>query len=288
MSDLVTTSYILEDVTEPLPRPAPKLATNVLDLFSLKEKVAIITGGARGIGYAVAEAYIQAGATVAIVSQSDKSFEAAHELRAKYPESQVKGYKSDVSSSDSVQLVVSQIVEEFGTVDIFVGNAGIIWTDGGIINPINEKDGVEKWQRLLDVNLSSNYYFARAIGPIFKEKNRGSFIVNASMSGHIANVPNYQTPYNTTKAALRHFASSLAVEWATFNARVNSISPGYVDSGISDVLDQRILKKWLTLIPTGRQGLTQELVGAFLYLASDASTYTTGSDMRIDGGYISV
>jgi sorbose reductase len=107
------------------------------------------------------------------------------------------------------------------------------------------------------------------------------------MSGHIVNVPNYQTCYNVAKAGCLHLGKSLAVEWAGF-ARVNTVSPGYVDSGLSDFLPYETRAKWWSLIPLGREALPQELVGAYLYLASDASTYTTGSDIRIDGGYCSV
>ncbi|KAH3666982.1 hypothetical protein WICMUC_005474 [Wickerhamomyces mucosus] len=281
-------SYILEDYKGDLPHPSPKLSKNIFENFSLKGKVAVITGGSRGIGYAVADAYAQAGADVVIIGHTPKVIEdATNQLKSNYKDSKIASYAVEVSDPKAVDDVVKQIEKEFGTIDILVGNAGIIWTDGGILT-VEKEEGVAKWQKLLDVNLSANYYFAQSVGEIFKKHRKGSFIVTASMSGHIANVPNYQTPYNTTKAALRHFASSLAVEWAPIGARVNSISPGYIDSGISDVLDQRILKKWLTLIPFGRQGLPEELVGAYLYLASDASTYTTGSDIRIDGGYTSV
>ncbi|KAH3679332.1 hypothetical protein WICMUC_001072 [Wickerhamomyces mucosus] len=280
-------SYILEDLNGKLPQPTPKLSKNIFDNFSLKGKVAVITGGTSGIGFAVADTYSQAGADLAIIGHlQDVAQIAAKQLSSQY-NNKVIPYVFDVADSKAVDKAIKQIEQEFGTIDILVGNAGIIWIDGAILN-VEKIEGIVKWQRILDVNLSANYYFAQSVGEIFKKNKKGSFILTASMSGHISNVPNYQTPYNVSKAALKQFASSLAVEWASIGARVNSISPGYIDTGLSDALDKNIINKWLSLIPLGRQGLPQELVGAYLYLASDASTYTTGTDIRIDGGYTSV
>lgn len=286
-NDSVFRSYISDDFKQALPWPAPKLAKSIWDNFSLKGKVAVVTGGARGIGFAVAECYAQAGAEVAIIDyQIELATESAKRLSA---ENGVKSaaYFVDVSSNEAVEECVNLIEKDFGTVDVFVANAGIIWVDGAILNEEKNADGPDKWRRLMDVDLNAVYYCAKAVGRIFKEKQRGSFIITASMSGHIVNVPNYQTAYNVAKAGCIHMGKSLAVEWAGF-ARVNTVSPGYIDSGLSDVLPTEVRAKWWSLIPMGREGLPQELVGAYLYLASDASTYTTGSDIRVDGGYCSV
>lgn len=282
-------SYISDAFKEPLPWPAPQLAKSIWDNFSLRGKVAVITGGARGIGYAVAECYSQAGANVAIIDyQIELATESAKKLSAEY-HTKTAAYFVDVSKDDQVDEAVRQIESDFGTIDIFVANAGIIWIDGGILDEHEDATatGPEKWRHLIDVDLNAVYYCAKSVGRIFKEKMKGSFIITASMSGHIVNVPNYQTCYNVAKAACLHMGKSLAVEWAGF-ARVNTISPGYIDSGLSDVLSTEVRAKWWSLIPMGREGLPQELVGAYLYLASDASTYTTGSDIRVDGGYCSV
>lgn len=280
-------SFISDDFTEPLPWPAPTLANSIWDNFSLKGKVAVITGGARGIGFAVAKCYAQAGANIAIVDfQIELATESAKKLAAEYG---VKcgSYFVDVSKCEAVEEAVQTIESDFGTIDIFVANAGIIWIDGGILNESVKQSGPEKWRRLIDVDLNAVYYCAKAVGAIFKAKGKGSFIITASISGHIANVPNYQTCYNVAKAGCLHLGRSLAVEWAGF-ARVNTVSPGYIDSGLSDALPTEVRAKWWSLIPMGREGLPEELVGAYLYLASDASSYTTGSDIRVDGGYCSV
>ncbi|KAK6455286.1 peroxisomal 2,4 dienoyl-CoA reductase [Scheffersomyces xylosifermentans] len=277
-SSNIITSQINEEVG-PLPTKAPKLATNVLDLFSLKGKVASITGSSAGIGLAVAEAYAQAGADVAIWYNSQPAKEKAERIASTYG---VKclAYKCNVSDPEEVEKTIAQIESDFGTIDIFVANAGIPWTDG----PSVDVKGYESWNKVIDLDLSGAYYCARAVGQIFKKKGKGSFIFTASMSGHIVNIPQFQAPYNAAKAAILHLSKSLAVEWAAF-ARVNSVSPGYIVTEISDFVSEEVKSKWWQIIPLGREGLTQELVGAYLYLASDASTYTTGSDIIVDGGY---
>ncbi|CEP23374.1 Sorbose reductase SOU1; AltName: Full=Sorbitol utilization protein SOU1 [Cyberlindnera jadinii] len=254
-NDSVFRSYISDDFKQALPWPAPKLAKSIWDNFSLKGKVAVVTGGARGIGFAVAECYAQAGAEVAIIDyQIELATESAKRLSA---ENGVKSaaYFVDVSSNEAVEECVNLIEKDFGTVDVFVANAGIIWVDGAILNEEKNADGPDKWRRLMDVDLNAVYYCAKAVGRIFKEKQRGSFIITASMSGHIQDASTWES---------------------------------YIDSGLSDVLPTEVRAKWWSLIPMGREGLPQELVGAYLYLASDASTYTTGSDIRVDGGYCSV
>jgi len=281
-----TRSYISDEFTHELPRPNPQLKKNIFDNFSLKGKVAVITGAARGIGYAIAECYSQAGADIAIIDYNiDVAKESAKLLSSQYS-NKVEAYFVDVSNDKDVDNIVIEIEKNFGTIDIFVANAGIVWTDGSILNS-QLVNGPEKWRRLIDVDLNAVYYCAKSVGKIFKKNQSGSFIITASMSGHIVNVPNYQTCYNVAKAGCLHLGKSLAVEWSGF-ARVNTISPGYVDSGLSDFLPHEVRAKWWSLIPLGRECLPQELVGAYLYLASNASTYTTGTDIKVDGGYSAV
>lgn len=131
---------------------------------------------------------------------------------------------------------------------------------------------------------NGTYHCAKAVGPHFKDRGVGSFVITGSMSGHIANYPQEQTSYNTAKAGCIHMARSLANEWRGF-ARVNSISPGYIDTGLSEFVDKKTQELWLSMIPMGRTGEAKELKGAYVYLCSDASTYMTGADLLIDGGY---
>lgn len=271
-------SYINEAVGN-LPRPAPKTANHVMDLFSLKGKVASVTGSSGGIGFAVAEAYAQAGADVAIWYNSHPIEDKAEVLSKKYGVN-VKAYKCNVSDPQDVENVIFQIEKDFGTIDIFVANAGVAWSEGACI----DAEGVEGWKHIIDCDLNGIYYCAKPVGKIFRKKGTGSFIITASMSGHIVNVPQNQAPYNAAKAACIHLGKSLAVEWAPF-ARVNTISPGYIATDISDFADEEVKNKWWSLIPLGREGEAKELVGAYLYLASDASSYTTATDIIVDGGY---
>lgn len=262
-----------------LPTKAPPKAKSIQDLFSLKGKVASVTGSSGGIGWAVAEGFAQAGADVAIWYNSNPIEDKAEYLSKTYGV-KAKAYKCNVSDHKDVERVVNQIEEDFGGLDIFVANAGVPWTEGECI----DVDGIDAWNRVLDLDLSGVYYCAKPAGRIFKKNGKGSFIITASMSGHIVNVPQLQAPYNAAKAACIHFAKSLAVEWAPF-ARVNSISPGYIATDISDFVSDDLKTSWHQLIPLGREGEAEELVGAYLYLASDASSYTTGSDILVDGGY---
>ena len=151
------------------------------------------------------------------------------------------------------------------------------------------KDGVvnsskAEWDEVIKTDLNGTAYCAKAVGAVFRKQGHGSFVITASMSGHVANFPQEQTSYNVAKAGCIHMARSLANEWRDF-ARVNSISPGYIDTGLSDFVDQKIQDLWNSMIPMGRNGDAKELKGAYVYLISDASTYTTGADIVVDGGY---
>jgi sorbose reductase len=189
-----------------------------------------------------------------------------------------QAYKCDVGSYESVQKLVDDVIKEFGKIDAFVANAGRT-ADSGIL------DGtVEAWNEVIQTDLNGTFNCAKAVGAHFKKNGRGSLVITASMSGHIANFPQEQTSYNVAKAGCIHMAKSLANEWRDF-ARVNSISPGYIDTGLSDFVDQKTQELWKSMIPMGRDGLAKELKGAYVYLCSDASSYTTGTDILIDGGY---
>ena len=189
-----------------------------------------------------------------------------------------KAYKCDINSYDSVNKVVQDVIKEFGKVDAFVAKAGRT-ADSGILD-----GSVEKWMDVIQTDLNGTFHCAKAVGHHFKERGTGSLVITSSMSGHIANFPQEQTSYNVAKAGCIHMARSLANEWRDF-ARVNSISPGYIDTGLSDFVDKKTQDLWKSMIPMARNGEAKELKGAYVYLCSDASTYTTGADILIDGGY---
>merc|ERR1712032_153326 len=176
----------------------------------------------------------------------------------------------------NVEKLVQDVIQDFGKIDVFIANAGKT-ADNGILDAT-----VEQWNEVIETDLTGTFNCARAVGLHFRERKTGSLVITASMSGHIANYPQEQTSYNVAKAGCIHLARSLANEWRDF-ARVNSISPGYIDTGLSDFVPKDIQNLWHSMIPMGRDAKAKELKGAFLYFASDASSYTTGADLLIDG-----
>ncbi|KAL3433277.1 hypothetical protein BDV09DRAFT_172172 [Aspergillus tetrazonus] len=263
-----------------MPQQVPT-ASHLSDLFSLKGKVVVITGasGPRGMGIEAARGCAEMGANVAITyaSRPEGGEKNATELARDYGV-KAKAYKCDVSDFKSVEKLVQDVIAEFGQIDAFIANAGRTASAGVL-------DGsVKDWEEVVQTDLNGTFHCAKAVGPHFKQRGKGSLVITASMSGHIANYPQEQTSYNVAKAGCIHMARSLANEWRDF-ARVNSISPGYIDTGLSDFVDKKTQDLWLSMIPMGRHGDAKELKGAYVYLVSDASTYTTGADLVIDGGY---
>ncbi|KAK9414683.1 putative L-xylulose reductase [Seiridium unicorne] len=263
-----------------MPQLAPT-ADKLIDLFSLKGKVVVVTGasGPRGMGIEAARGCAEMGANLAITyaSRKEGAEKNVEELTKEYGV-KVKAYKCNVGDYDQCEQLVKDVIKEFGQIDAFIANAGAT-ADAGIL-----EGSKEAWDKVIQTDLNGTAYCAKAVGAHFKERGTGSFVITASMSGHIANFPQEQTSYNVAKAGCIHMARSLANEWRDF-ARVNSISPGYIDTGLSDFVEQKTQDLWNSMIPMNRNGVAKELKGAYVYLVSDASTYTTGADIVIDGGY---
>ncbi|KAI1181693.1 mannitol dehydrogenase [Nemania serpens] len=264
-----------------MPQPVPT-ASKLLDLLSFKGKVIVVTGasGPRGMGIEAARGVAELGADVAITYSSRKegAEKNVEELVRDFGV-KVKAYKCNVADFASCEQLVKDVLHDFGgRIDGFVANAGAT-ADHGVLD-----GSVEEWNKVINVDLNGTAYCAKAVGPVFKKQGHGSFVITASMSGHVANFPQEQTSYNVAKAGCIHLARSLANEWRDF-ARVNSISPGYIDTGLSDFIDEKTQNLWRSMIPMNRNGDAKELKGAYVYLLSDASTYTTGADIVIDGGY---
>ncbi|KAL6910089.1 L-xylulose reductase [Trichoderma evansii] len=263
-----------------MPQPIPT-ASHLIDLFSLKGKVVVVTGasGPRGMGIEAARGCAEMGADLAITyaSRKEGAEKNAADLAKEYGV-KVKVYKVNQSDYNDVERFVNQVVSDFGKIDAFIANAGATANSGVVDGSSSD------WDHVIQVDLSGTAYCAKAVGAHFKKQGRGSLVITASMSGHVANYPQEQTSYNVAKAGCIHLARSLANEWRDF-ARVNSISPGYIDTGLSDFIDAKTQELWRSMIPMGRNGDAKELKGAYVYLASDASSYTTGADIVIDGGY---
>lgn len=255
----------------------------ILDRFRLDGRVALVTGGAQGIGLAFAEALGEAGAKVALVDADLKTAEdAAHALAGAGLEA--IALRADVTRSSDVDAMVSAVVQHFGGLTIAVNNAGIgQWID-------SEAAADEDWRRVLSVNLDGVFYCARAEARVLLAAGYGTIVNTASLSGYVANTPQHQVAYNVSKAGVLHLTRTLAAEWAARGVRVNSISPGYtrtklVDDLLATPIGATMLPKWKALIPMGKMAEVSDLQGAVVYLASSASDYMTGADLLIDGGY---
>ena len=251
------------------------------DIFSLKGKVALITGGNQGIGKVVSRYLADAGADIVIVDLNDASPVAAS-IAAEYGV-RAEAHICDVTDRDGVARALAKAAASMGTLDILFNNAGIVFHKAALDLSADE------WASVLDVNLNGVFYVAQAFANYLVANKKGGSIINtASMSGTIVNVPQEQASYNTSKAAVVHLTKSLAVEWAPLGIRVNCISPGYIATEMLQFIRQDWKDYWTSIIPFRRLGTPEELAGAVIYLASDASTYTSGTDIIIDGGFTSV
>jgi NAD(P)-dependent dehydrogenase (short-subunit alcohol dehydrogenase family) len=180
-----------------------------------------------------------------------------------------------------VDRMIAEILKKFGTIDIAYNNAGIC------VNEKAEEMSYENWKRVIDINLTGIFLTARAAGRVMIKNRKGSIINTASMSGHIVNTPQPQSGYNASKAGVILLTKSLAVEWAPYNVRVNSISPGYIGTKMTLSATQWI-PAWEAVTPVKRMGRPEELTAALVYLAGDGATFTTGTDLVIDGAFTCV
>jgi NAD(P)-dependent dehydrogenase (short-subunit alcohol dehydrogenase family) len=250
----------------------------VLSLFDLTGETAIVTGAARGLGREAAIGLAEAGADIAVV---DLLIDESKETAAMVEEFGKKSIvlQGNVSKEEDVKRIVKKVVGEFGKIDILVCNAGIAnWVAA-------EKMEFSTWQKLMDVNLNGVFLCCKWVGGEMIKRKKGSIINIASMSAYIVNVPQKQCHYNASKAAVVHLTKSLAVEWAPYNVRVNVLCPGYIMTPLLKIADPEILKKWIDNTIQKRIPDPSELKGIIVFLASQASSYFTGSSIIADGGY---
>ncbi|KAL6249966.1 hypothetical protein RBB50_002267 [Rhinocladiella similis] len=265
-----------------------------LPTFSLEGRTAIVTGGARGLGLVMGQALVSSGADLAIVDMNKEegekqAVELLEMFRRETPDNpdvlpKITAHYCDVSDPTSVDDCLADVLDKHGKIDHLVTSAGFTENFSAETYPY------ERIKKLWGVNVDGTYLFSTGVARHFMERNitHGSIVMIGSMSGAIVNVPQPQAPYNAAKAAVRHLAASLAVEWAHANIRVNCISPGYMLTALTrKILDDNpeLNQKWTSLIPVGKMGSPADLQGAVVYLLSDASRYVTGADLRVDGGY---
>ncbi|MDD3252400.1 MAG: SDR family oxidoreductase [Lachnospiraceae bacterium] len=260
------------------------MGTNMYEKFSMKGKVAVITGGAGGLGFKMIEALVQAGSDAAIVDMNGEGARQAAEKLAAYGV-RAKGYEMNITDEESIVRTKENIMNDFGTVDVLVNCAAINH------HTSIEDCTIEDFSKLLHVNVAGTFAVTKHFGQIMKEKGSGSIVNIASHSGTIVNTPQLQSAYNTSKAAMIHFTRCTASEWAPYNVRCNSVSPGYMSQGMSNVKgrsaqpDPDVQKLMMDMSPMKRVGTPEELAGAVLYLASDAASFTTGIDIMVNGGF---
>ncbi|GAA5030029.1 SDR family oxidoreductase [Actinopolymorpha pittospori] len=252
--------------------------TKVLEKFSLAGKVALVTGASRGLGRAMAQALGEAGASVALVA---RGVEATREAAKELAEQGIRtcAVQADVTDSGQVESMVEQVTRELGPIDVLVNNAGISVAGRALETPDSA------WREVLATNLDGVWLCSRAVGRQMVERGGGSIVNIGSMSAMIVNQPRWQPPYLASKAAVHQLTKALAAEWAPHGIRVNALAPGYFLTEMSPV-DQPEYQPWcVEPAAMKRYGLPEELGPAVVFLASDASSFMTGSVMVIDGGF---
>ncbi|MCJ1448457.1 MAG: hypothetical protein MMC23_008972 [Stictis urceolatum] len=247
----------------------------VLSQFSLKGKVAAVTGGARGIGIEVVRGLAEAGADVAMLYTTSTRAPQLSEQIAKETGTRVQAYQADVRNVESMDAAMNQIVSDYGRLDIIVANAGITLEKAAL------DITAEEFRNVMAVNVDGAFYSVQAAGKIFEKQGSGNAIFTASVSAQLVNLPQKQAAYNTSKAAVVQLAKCLAVEWADF-ARVNIVSPGFIATDtVLDGLPEEYRAKWKAMTPGARFCDPYELKGAYVFLASNASSYMTGANLVI-------
>jgi len=229
---------------------------SVLDAFRLDGKVAVVTGGGRGIGAAVVTALREAGAAVVIASRSE-------------------GVITDVTDEGSVRAMVAEV----GPIDVLVNNAGVCYHRPALEVPDAE------WRAVWEVNVDGVWNCSRVVGEQMIGRGGGVIVNIGSISAMIVNRPQWQPAYNASKAAVHQLTKSLAAEWAPHGVRVNALAPGYVKTEMAPVDDPAFKPLWVDDPPMGRYALPAEMGPSVVYLASEASSFMTGSVLVVDGGY---
>ncbi|UKS25466.1 3-oxoacyl-ACP reductase FabG [Paenibacillus sp. HWE-109] len=250
-----------------------------LELFKLDGRVALITGGTRGLGFVMAQALAEAGASVIVTSREREKAEAAAGAIAQSTGQRTLGLAVDVTVAEQVEAMVASAVEAFGRIDILINNAGV-----NVRKPIEDYDEAS-WDLVQNTNLKAPFLCARAVAKKMKSQRYGRVINMSSMLGSIA-LPE-RGAYCSSKGGLIQLTKVLALEWAPFNITVNALCPGPIATELNTVVmnNPEANRFFVDNIALGRWGRPEEIIGAVIYMASDASSFMTGASMVVDGGW---
>jgi NAD(P)-dependent dehydrogenase (short-subunit alcohol dehydrogenase family) len=252
---------------------------SILDKFRLDQRVALVTGGNRGLGKQMSAALAEAGAQVAIVSRKQAEAEGVATQIQQATGRTCRGYSADMTAPEQVEGVAKQVLADFGQVDILVNNAGI-----NIRRPI-EQLSLEEFRLVQDTNVTGPWLLCRALAPHFKERKYGR-IINIGSTLSIISIAD-RTPYATSKGAILQMTRTLALEWAPYGVTANCVMPGPFGTEMNQSLmnDPVAYQSFINKIPLGRWGDLDEIGGLIVFLASDASSFITGAAISIDGGW---
>tara|TARA_B100001564_G_scaffold220212_1_gene185518 strand:- start:65 stop:808 length:744 start_codon:yes stop_codon:yes gene_type:complete len=243
-------------------------------MYSLKDQVAIITGGARGIGKGICEVFCKAGATVALWDVLDSGIETTNKISL--DGGSIFFQKVDVTETQSVSNAVEEIISKFGKIDILINNAGVI-RDRSFL-----KMSPEEWNTVININLNSLYITSKAVLPHMREAGYGRIISASSINGSQGAFG--QVNYAATKAGVSGFTRALCKEVGRFGVTVNAVAPGFIKSLMSDSMPEEIIKTGIAQIPVGRIGTPQDMGHCYLFLASKEAGFVSGITLHANGG----
>ncbi len=253
---------------------------NYLNKFKLDNKISLVTGGAGGIGIEICKSLLDAGSKVIIADIDSKK---SKKLLKKIKNKNIEYYKLDSTSEKNIKSLLRFILKKYKRLDVLVNCVGICF------NKEAEKVKKKEWDKVINININSMFYVCKEFGKIFIKQKKGTIVNIGSNSGLIVDKPQPQASYNASKAAVHQLTKSLACEWSKYNIRVNAIAPGYVATEMTLLGRKKPhwFKYWIEMTPMKRLAEPSEIASVALFLASESSSYCTGSIISVDGGYTS-